>query len=385
MALSDETVITRFIGDNVDLARTVRGNRAILTGYAAQARNIAGTLARLSPIIFGAGGAAGLISFTQASEAIEKRLEELDALGGQFNTTIGGARELARAANEADIGIRDLLESGQQLAEGLVELREGGTGPQVKALERLSIAAKDLQAAFDIGGTEPLVVVFDALERLNKTDPAGALLALKQLFGEEQGRQFAGRIGDILEALNRSKGLGEKLAISPEAREALDSFTDATRDLSDTLSSVGDKAVAAGAQLAEAFGITDRIKALDQSLRDLSPESFVRGAARVVQGILQPLDLLRGLEFPDAARDVFSRLFARGSQLPDVLRQTSGGARGGFEVAPGTGTINGRDVSEIADNTGDANRINRQVLEQLRQQTNLIKNNTTGRQIVVTD
>lgn len=379
--MTDESIVTRFIGDNVSLRRTIRDNRSLLTGYQSRFGAIAGVIGRLSPLVFGLGGAAGVAAFTRASAAVEQRLETLDNLGGQFNATRGQAVELARAANESAIELRDLLEAGQQLNEGLVELRAGGTGGAADALRTLGVSADQLGRAFAEGGAAPLLEVLQAVQQLAEVDAPAANKALKDLFGEEGARILAGRLEDIIEALQRARGLGRDLVVDDDAREDLDRFTDAWRNLGNTIENVTNQAVAQLAELAGQLGITGAIESADARLREFSPAGL---AARGLAFLTDPFGARDvGAGANAAARQLLGRVVNRGSQVPDVLRQATGGARGGFVMGEGTGTINGQTLEAIRESTARAVELDRQSLTELRKQTSTIQNNLTGRITVV--
>jgi len=375
--MADKNLTVKIKGDNANLSRSLRQSKAgiskfggFLKGFGAKFGVIGGALVGTASV------AGGVRIFTQASADVDR----LAKLGKNFGLTTEEVQKFERVAKLTGVELDVLLDGFGNLSKSIVTFVRDGTGPGKAVFAELGLSADDLSAAFAKGPVAILAKFGQALQKIENPIKRAALV--EEVLGTTNKKlgvvlaDVAGIFRDVDRTFKKAN-----LGLTPEEVQSVEDYNDAWTRVFNTLdnkvrkfaaSVVGDLEPAVdrlNTTLENFFAGDLKPETLAASIRDAgagAKKAFslalpIPGTGQAVQGgfELAALAAEGGLSF-DRVRAFFARGIAggfdtfeipptfsakivqavRGSNLEEVLPGLSA-------PRPGTGTINGRRISDI--------------------------------------
>lgn len=387
--MADKNLTVKIRGDNAGLSRSLKQSKAGISKFGGFLKSFGSKFGLLGAGLVGtaAGGLGAGLTIKVFTGAIEE-VDKLTKLGKQFGITTAQVQKFKAAATLTGTNLQQLLKGFGQLSKAIIQFARDGTGPGAKVFEDLGLDADTLKRSFTRG---PIAVLKTFGEALNKIeDPLIRSALLEEVLGA-RNKELAVVLSDVTNLFaDIDKQFKElDLALTKEETDAVELFRDTWAEIGDILDN---KVLKAMSQLA------DKLQPFATSLKDLL-ENVIKGG---LDGIAESLKIV-GIQiakfgaapifavpgFPGVVgaglRNTGLAMAGAGSVLAgdlnfDVTRAMfARGLRGAFEVLevppsfgrkivaavrgsnlvdviagsglqaprPGTGTINGRRITDI--------------------------------------
>jgi len=424
--MADKNLTVKIKGDNAGLAAALKKSKAGVTKFGGFLTKFGSKFGILGAGLVGtaAGGLAGGLTIKVFTGAIEE-VDKLTKLGKQFGITTQQVQKFKAVATLTGTNLQQLLKGFGQLSKSIVQFVRDGTGPGKKVFADLGLTAEQLSAAFQKGPIETLRVFGQALNKIENPLERSALL--EELLGA-RNKELAVALSDVDTVFGQvNKSFKDNdLALTEKQTTDVEKFRDTWAEIGTIIDS---KVLKKMSDLAgELQGLADSTLNLVESI----VQGSVGGLGNALTGIGDAIDrfvaehpaffaspILRGLaattsgtfktlgeafsptpastqfqlspgmqQFQENARNIVlpgeaGRVFADtiiANMPPGTGRILGLGGAGGLPAA-GTGTINGRSLADMVDEskkqTNALDRLNTTV------EKSFFKNERTGRTVFV--